>query len=543
MNFFKQTSDQAREAFTAMPMQSRIISVMLVTAIAIGLAFLVRGTGANSTTYLFGGKVFSEQELDGIEISFSTAGLSGWQRDGRRIKLPRESQSDFLAALEGSSALPSSLQSSVQEAINSTSVFESSDLMQARQQAAKADDLGRQISMFPDVRTASVTHDRGDRRGFSQTRPQSASVFVVPEGSDPLPRHRIHAIKELIRGSYAELAIDDINVIDAYGTTLSTLDAEEDPQLRKQQDTETLWRQKIRTALSDYPAVVEVFADIDPTMDAEQASTTFDAEGTTVANRTRKIVSSSKRNPAGGVPGTGTNATSNRAASIDNELQSNNLSDNTNDVEKVAGQLYKSSRIASLTVKSISVTVGLPRSYFKSIHVQEALEKDPTMSVADVPPMNDDAFEKLKSRTFSTIEGVVSNLLPPISPGDDRTTLVKTYVATDLPSEPPPVADTTKLALTWLAGSWQSIALICLALIALLVARSVARSTGEMAPMEFREGFGLELPQPPVEAEAEGDEDAMTITGGNLKDELVKIVELNPEVAANVIRGWVGDAA
>ncbi len=200
-------------------------------------------------------------------------------------------------------------------------------------------------------------------------------------------------------------------------------------------------------------------------------------------------------------------------------------------------------RIASLTVKTISATVGLPKSYFRSIHVQEALQKDPTLSVADVPPMEDDAFEKLKSKTFNTIEGVVSNLLPPISPGDDRTTLVKTYVTTDLPSEPPPVADTAKLALTWLAGSWQSIALIFLALMALLVARSAARSTGDMAPAEFREGFGLELPKAPVEPESMEEDDAMTITGGNLKDELVKIVEDNPEVAANVIRGWVGEAA
>ena len=34
----------------------------------------------------------------------------------------------------------------------------------------------------------------------------------------------------------------------------------------------------------------------------------------------------------------------------------------------------------------------------------------------------------------------------------------------------------------------------------------------------------------------------MTITGGSLKEELLHLVEDNPEVAANVIRGWVGDA-
>ena len=32
-------------------------------------------------------------------------------------------------------------------------------------------------------------------------------------------------------------------------------------------------------------------------------------------------------------------------------------------------------------------------------------------------------------------------------------------------------------------------------------------------------------------------------TGGTLKDELIELVEKNPEVAANVIRAWVGEAA
>ena len=42
---------------------------------------------------------------------------------------------------------------------------------------------------------------------------------------------------------------------------------------------------------------------------------------------------------------------------------------------------------------------------------------------------------------------------------------------------------------------------------------------------------------------AEEESERMTITGGSLKDELLHLVEDNPEVAANVIRGWVGDAA
>jgi flagellar M-ring protein FliF len=543
MNFFKQSSDQAREAFTAMPMQSRIISVMLVAAIAIGLAFLVRGVDSEKSIYLFGGKTFGEHEVDVIEMAFSKAGLSDWQREGRRIKVPNEAKSTYLAALEESSTLPSTLQSSVQEAINATGPFDSNDLMLARQRVAKEADLSKRIAMLPEVKSASVVYDRGERRGLSQNRPQSASIVVVPEGGAPLPRHRIAAIREMIRASYAGMNSDDVDVVDTNGTTASSMDDDEDPLLRKQQETEDLWKRKIRSALSAYPATVEVYAEIDPIMDVEKASLTYDAEGTAVNSQSRKIESSSNRQPNRGVPGTAPNAIGNRSASLEDNLQTRKLSDKREDVEKVAGQQYENSRVAPLKVKAINVTVGLPRSYFKAIYTQEQLEKDPTKTVADVPPLSDEDFEQLKTKTFNTIEVAVSRLLPIQLPGDDRTSKVDTFVTPDLPAEPPPPSDTTKVALTWLADSWQTIAMIFLALIALLVARSAARATGDTPPAEFREGFGLTLPKPPPEPEMTEEEDAMTITGGNLKDELVVIVEGNPEVAANVIRSWVGDAA
>jgi flagellar M-ring protein FliF len=35
----------------------------------------------------------------------------------------------------------------------------------------------------------------------------------------------------------------------------------------------------------------------------------------------------------------------------------------------------------------------------------------------------------------------------------------------------------------------------------------------------------------------------MEITGGSLRDELIRLVENNPDVAANVLRSWISDAA
>ena len=153
-------------------------------------------------------------------------------------------------------------------------------------------------------------------------------------------------------------------------------------------------------------------------------------------------------------------------------------------------------------------------------------------------------MEGLRVKTEKKIQEIVSPLLPQVAAGADPVSLVTVRDAPDFQIAETTEELATSQALTWLAESWQTLALVFLGLVALLVARSAAKSTGNAAPQEFQEGFGLEMPQrPQSEQEVDEESERMTITGGSLKDELLHLVEDNPEVAANVIRGWVGDAA
>ncbi|MFK8112577.1 MAG: beta-cystathionase [Rubripirellula sp.] len=541
MNFFKESSDQAREAFAAMPMQSRIISVMLVAAIVIGLAFLVRGDTSSKQTVLFGGQSFGEQELASMEMAFSNAGLNDWQREGRRIMIPSESKSEYLAALQDAASLPLALRSKVHEAFTATSIFESSDFRNAREMHAKEQDLGRKIALFPDVRWASVEYDRGERRGLSSTRPQSASVVVQPEGSFSLPRSRISTIQDMIRGSYAEMTVDDVVVIDTNSSTSSTALGDEDPVLRKQRETEARIEQKVRSLLIGFPAQIAVRAEIDPTMDHQKTILKFDADPTNLVTKQRKIETTNSTQPNQGVPGTAPNAIGNRSASIAESVETSKTKEDERESSGVAGQQYENSRMASLQVKSIRVSVLLPTSYYETVFTQDALKKNPD---DPVPDFDDVELEKLRAKTERNIQDAITVLLPEVSAGASTDPLVVVNDYPDLPMPEVAGSDTGKMALTWLSESWQTIALIMLGLFALLVARSAAKGTGDSTPTEFREGFGLELPAPPPEPEvSEEDSDEMTITGGTLKQELVTIVEGNPEVAANVIRSWIGEAA
>ena len=544
MSLLRESSDQLRGAIADMPIQSRVIAGMLVIAIAIGLGLLVRGTAGNETDYVFGGEMLGEAELAAVEIAFSQAGLNGWIREGNRIRVPNESRSEYYAALQDSAALPMSLRSSMEKAIAETGTFESNEQRISRVMHAKEQDLGKKIEQFPDIRWASVEYDRGQRYGLSRSTPQSASVVVQPVGSNPISSAREQMIKELIRGSYAGMTVDDVVVIDTNGTSIGGV-GDDDPLLRKRQEAEAYFEQKIRSVLSGYGSIrVAAFAEIDPTMDTEKTSLTYD-EPTTIRSTQKTLESKTNRPGLGGVPGAAPNANvvSNRSTSIE-AAEVSSLDEMERESNSVAGTQYENSRMASLQIQRVRVSIGLPESYYQKVWNQKQARENPDVPLAEITPASEADLQTLKDETKENIQSGVVQLLPPVAGGQDAMPLVEVWDYPDLPEPAPVEVDTTKIAMTWLASHWQSIALILLAFFALIVAFSAAKKSDSDTPSDFNEGFGLELPQPPPEiVEADEDSESMTITGGSLKDELVELVEANPEVAANVIRGWVGEAA
>ena len=546
MSFFRQSADQLREAFTAMPMQSRVIAGMLVVAIALGLGMLVRGSTTPAVEPLFGGRTFSEKELDTMEMAFSQAGLRQWNREGRRLLIPVANRNEYLTALQNETTLSHSVQSNLQAAIESTSPFESSDQRHSREMAAKERDISNLINRFPFVAWASVEHDQGQRLGLSREAPQSARVVVTPEGSSALSRDQKDMIQDVVWPSYAGMTADDVVVIDTNGTASSTADAAEDPLLRKRREEEANLVQKVRAQLSGYGRIqVQAYVEIDPTMAVEKTVLKYADQPTTLGEHSRSVESVSTRPLNRGVPGTVPNAIGNRAASIDENAQTSRVEEDERESTRVAGQEYEQSSVAALQVKRARVSIGLPSSYYRKVWAQNFRLENPGKAAEDVPVMQAADLQQLRETTELNIQNAITPLLPDIAAGEDRLPLVEVFDYTELPE---PIADkpkTAELALTWLANSWQTIALVILGLVALLVARGAARGGSlDRVPAEYNEGFGLEIPAAaPDSGDEAGEPDQMTITGGSLKDELANLVENNPEVAANVIRGWVAEAA
>ena len=545
MNVLQKAIEPIRDAFFSMPVTTRMIAGMLVLTIAIGLGLLVKGGTSTQTEYLFGGRTLSETEVDAVEISFSQAGLKLWEREGRRIRIPTNTRNEYLSALKESATLPLAMRSAVQDAIDKASPFEASEQRVAREMHAKAQDLGAKIGAFPEIRWASVEYDQGERTGLSRSRPQSASVVVSPEGSEPLTKARVNMVKELIRGSYAGMTSEDVVVIDTNASHLSGDWEDEDPMLRKRLEEEKAYEQKVLRALVGYgPIRVAAHAELDPTMGVEKATLKYDSERTTLQEYSKKIDEQSTRQGPKGVPGTAPNAIGNRAATLDEPEQSSKTKEDEREASGVVGQQYELSKLAALQVKKVTVSVGLPTSYYDRVLLQDYLRENPDKTAADMPKPTVAMLQQKRTETEGKIKAAVAPLLPPVAAGEDPLPLVHVWDYPDIPEPVMVAGGGGGKAMTWLSESWPSLALLGLAAIAILIARS-ALLGGSGAPKDFSEGFGLELPVPPIDEEtSEADEkDGMQITGGSLKDELFRMVDKNPEVAANVLRSWITDAA
>ncbi len=548
MNFIQQAIAPIRESFLAMPMQSRVIAAMLVATIGLGLALLVRGTGNSQGEYLFGGRTLGENEVDSVELAFSAAGLNGWAREGRRIRIPIDSRSEYLAALRESATLPMELRSATSDAIDKSGPFDSSDQRKAREMHAKEQDLGNKISAFPDVRWASVEYDMGERFGMSRQRSQAASVVVSPEGTEPLTKARINMIKELIRGSFANMTAEDVVVIDTNASHGDSALDDEDPMLRRRLEEEASYEQKILKTLVGYgPIRVAAYAEVDPTMGSEKRSLKYDPERITIEESSKKVDTSSNRLAQGGVPGTAPNAITNRPASLEGAEEVNKSKTDDRKTTGIVGSQFETSRTASLQVKRVTVSIGIPSSYYDNVFKQNSLRDNPTKTAKEIPKATVAEIQEIRSQTQSKIQSAVTPLLPQLPVGEDPYPLVQVWDYPDLPIPEFAVPGSSGKALTWLASSWQTIAMIGLAIVAILIARSsLSGGSGGVSP-DFNEGFGLALPKPVEEVAPESASsdapDGMQITGGSLKEELVRLVEGNPDVAANVLRAWISDAA
>lgn len=561
MNPLNQFTKQISELIASMTPASRIMAGLMFATIVISLGWIVTVQQSTTYEYLLGGQVFTADELNRIEEAFGDASLADFTRDGLRMKVPRDKKSLYLKAMSDNDALPNEWGNDIQRSLSSTNPFESAELIKMRFEVARERELAGILKRMPSIDYASVEFDE-TRHGFARNSEKTASVQVQSRGRK-IDSALLKQIALTTQGYFSGLKLENVTVLDLSGSNLyrGSSDpnaADQHPLLQAQTEWEAKYERQISPLLDSYGDVkLAVGVEIDPTLQKELEQLKYDQQVTPLQSQTsKKDTENNKMNP-GGRPGADPNAISNQPQSIASQTpqQQSKAKELDENVRGVAGHEATATRQAGLVPLKVSVTVGLPQSYYRKVWIARAMAKDPKLSKeADVPAATDEELKKLKEEAEASVKSAISGVLKQVREGDDRFPLVTVYDYADLPMPELPQPAMSAMAMGWLAESWQTLALIGIVFVALFMMMGWVRSQATSPrDREFAQGFGIEVPAAASDELDLGDTEQkeeeeetgpkFQVTGGEMKDDLSTLIKQNPEIAVNLLKSWIGEAA
>ena len=101
MDFLNRAQAQVSDLFRSMTPGARITAALLLAVVLISLAYLFTYQVSGSEAYLMGGESFPPSHLGAMEAAFDKAGLSSYEFEGNKIRVPRGQQSRYMGALAG----------------------------------------------------------------------------------------------------------------------------------------------------------------------------------------------------------------------------------------------------------------------------------------------------------------------------------------------------------------------------------------------------------------------------------------------------------
>src|SRR3954470_18519956 len=183
MDFLNKSFAQVSELFRTMTPGARVTAGLLLAVVVVSVGYLFQHSASGPDTYLFGGEPISSGQLDRIEAAIAKAGLSDFQREGFRIRVPSGQQAKYLAAVADAGALPPNFNTILENALEKGGPWESREATRERQKVARQQTLSEIVRGMAWVENAIVLYDDHESRGLREVTPTkqvSASVSVKP---------------------------------------------------------------------------------------------------------------------------------------------------------------------------------------------------------------------------------------------------------------------------------------------------------------------------------------------------------------------------
>ena len=569
MNALSQIGKQLSDLLSSLTPSARLMAGLMVGVIVVSLGWIISTESTGNYESLLDGITLTNAELDRIEMAFGDAQLRDYHREGRQIRIPKAEKDLYLKALSAGKALPSTWGSEKAQALADTGIFDSMEKINARMLTADERELANTLKRIPGIEFAAVRYDK-QRKGFGREIEQVCSIQLQGPQNQPIPEATLGRIAEHVSKHFAGLPKSNISVLDlgttnVYNASDDPRSASENPVLAARQQWEKYLDGKVGSILREYGAFeLMVNVEIDPTLVSEEEKLSYDPTAVTVQSNESRKDSENSKPTTGGSPGSDINGIGNKPQSIASAGAGNSSTTKESEAteRRVAGHDASRKETAGLTPTKVSVTIGIPESYYYDIFAhRESLAKlaDPkTAAEAKTAPPAVPTAQQLtdmKAETEATIRSAVEGIAMGIREGDDRKPWVSVYAFTDLPQPEFPTPSMASNAATWLGQSWSTLALMALVLLSLGMMFSWIKSQGEAnTDRKFAEGFGLEVPDMGDELELSEGENAelgeskrpraqFEVSGGEMKEDLSALIKDNPDAVVNLLKSWIGEAA
>jgi len=546
MDFLNKTLAQLNDLFRSMTMGARITAGLLVVVVVVSLVYLFRFQAGGPESDLMHGMPVPASHLPLMETAFGKAGLTSYEVRGTQILVPRGQEAAYMAALADADALPPNFGSAIRKAVETGNVFDSKEDKERRMRVATQEELSQIISSMDGIESAYVFFAVDTKFGLRREDVKTASVSVKPLSSRQLDPADATKIRRLVAGAfgmeYKNVTVVDHNGRAYYGDGETGGSMEDNLYVALTRGWEQDYKTKILNSLSFIPNLtVEPIVILDRDRISRIRRTQLDPKPVTIhiseetTSRTRQ-----GGGPAGRVGYVAQQANTPAALASANSTPEEQEDTSHTENQSIPSGSQEERETVGLTPKQVKVSVGIPDSYF----VKVWKERNPAAEGEEPKEPTPADLETIRQEESAKIQAHVAALLPPAEGVDDLTQLVTVTTFTDLPSTPPPEPGMGKSVLGWLGGAWRTLAVVVLALVSLVMLRSMVRAA-PIAPSTQEPMLSGLFP-----AESPGSEQGLSEGGSvprrfgsggrSLRDELSELVQEDPDTAANILKSWIG---
>ncbi|MDA7951058.1 MAG: hypothetical protein MPJ24_06170 [Pirellulaceae bacterium] len=549
MDFANKAFGQIKELFLQLTPAARITTGLLFAVVVVSLFMLLQVQGSAPDEYLFGAEAVTQTEMNIIEGVFGKEGLTNYEIQGNRLRVPRGKKDLYLAALMKNDAMPKDIDAIRQSAFVGNNMLSSRDERQAKKQIADQATVERMLRDFDFVERATVSYDE-IQKGFRREKMRTAAVSIKAPGSRRLVDEDFAEIFKFVRNAYAGINDENITVacVNGGGTRyggegMGFLD---NPFLVKKKAIEDDLRRKIQDIVNYLPGTtVQVVAELSPERVHRTQGTKLDPKNTVATRTSETSLSDQSQGPEkGGRPGTQANIANNaQSVTTSTAAKANIEKSSLNQTQIASSEQILVDRVPYV-LKSASAVVRIPKEHVLALwQIENPLQEGEEPVVPSAGEL-----DTIELREKTKIENAVKAMLPDVPAGEDIYPNINVVFAPTIKEEMAEAAPATSMLLTWLGTNWETLGMFGIGLVSLVVLRgmvkaTVAASGNTSNEPSMRMDEDGNMVSSDEDEELEGSSLDFTSIGPNLKNDLADMVQRDPDAAASVLKKWIGDVA